>query len=127
MQTGTDHITLRQSASATIAWLFEVDGEPIDFTTWTGARMHVRERQDQGSTLLVAVTSLDGIELAADGTITATLTEVLLADIPPGSYHWDLRLVDADGNVDYPLAGTFTIVASVTTPTDPEPEPEPGP
>jgi hypothetical protein len=40
--------------------------------------------------------------------------ETFLITLPPAKYVWDLRVTDANGNIDYPIGGAWEILPNVS-------------
>lgn len=105
---------------ATLRREFELttDDEPDDLTGKT-ARMQVRPT---AASETVALEVTDYIELG-EGTITINVPASVMAEVPAGTYAYDLELVTPGEveEVDKLIEGSFVVYAEVTRETE-EPE-----
>ncbi|HAM24485.1 MAG TPA: hypothetical protein DCM51_02850 [Actinobacteria bacterium] len=93
-----------------ITWT--VSGSPVNLTGWTG-RMQVRKIPGAPSATL-SLTSGSGITLGgAAGTVLVAATATQTAAIIPGTYKYDLELVNGS-HVTRLVQGDFTVIAEVT-------------
>jgi hypothetical protein len=90
-------------------------GRPVDITG-ASAAMQIRTSITD-PTALVTLTTASGT-LAVNGpagTITPYLDEDATTALQPGTYVYDLKMLDAGGRTTRPFEGTATVVAEVTT------------
>lgn len=86
---------------------------PRDLTGWS-ARLQVRKTAAASGTLL-ALTSASGITLGGvAGTIAIEIAAATTAGIPPGTYRYDLEMVDPSGKVRRLMEGTIQFTYEVT-------------
>lgn len=84
----------------------------------TGAlvRMQARENYFANATIISLSTATGGITItsAANGTFAALISANGTANLPPGTYPYDLELVSSDGTVSRLLSGSISVSAEVT-------------
>jgi len=98
--------------SQVITWK-DSTNSPIDLTGYT-ARMQIRQKVTS-SVSLSLTTENNRITLGGDaGTIALSITSSDMADLPAGSYTYDLELVSVSGDVSRLLMGTFVVRSEVT-------------
>ena len=79
------------------------------------ARMQVRETIDAADVIIELTTENDRITIDGDrGLVTLYLEDEDTAELPTGSFKYDLELVTASGRVYGPLYGSFKVKAEVT-------------
>lgn len=108
-------LTCQQGATFTRTMTWSIDGVPVDLTDFTAA-MQVKATYSS-STALVTLTSSPaaGITLGGvTGVITITIDAVDTADIPAGTYVYDLEMTGPD-SVTRLLEGQFIVTPEVTT------------
>ena len=101
--------------SRTIIWR-DPAKKPILMEGYT-ARMHVRTSADATDTVLELTTENGRISLhRTNGSITLTVDDDTMAEIPEGKYIYDLELIgpSADLYVYKLLTGNFVVRAEVT-------------
>lgn len=107
-------LDLYQGATFSYVLTWEVDGDPVNLTSYT-ARLQARTTADATSTALSLTTSGGGIALGgAAGTITITRSATQTAALTPGRYLYDLELESAGGSVTRLVEGELIISAEVT-------------
>lgn len=112
MQTATENLRFAQGVTEQFGWLFEIDGQPVDFTGYL-PRLSVRRHKRRDSDLLADL--YPDTAPGPDGTLTFTLMSGATDGITElGRFYYDLRLESADSYVDFPVAGTIEIFATVT-------------
>lgn len=91
---GRYKITIDQGTTWRQLMTYKEDGDPTDLTTYT-ARMQIRPSFESATVLATLTTANGGITLGgALGTVLLTLTATQTAAIPPGTYLYDLELVN---------------------------------
>lgn len=91
--------------------LTDADDEPISLAGAT-LLMQVRQAANRESLLLLSLSSTDGeIVIAGDGE-SATIQPVVV-DILPGTRHYEIQIIFADGSKRTPFEGTWPIVDDV--------------
>lgn len=83
--------------------------QPIDLTGYS-AKCQVRDCPD-GSELIC---DMDTSISPAEGKISLRISSEITKLIQPGTYAWDLKINDSDGNSTYYLGGKFIVFPSVT-------------
>ena len=88
-------------------------GVLVNLTGYT-ARMQVRKTVSSDVAYLT-LTSASGLTLGGGaGTIGITISASAMAQIPSGSYVYDLEIIDTSGKVSKILKGTFDIAGEAT-------------
>lgn len=88
-------------------------GVLVNLTGYT-ARMQIR-RTTSSDDAYLRLTSSGGIALGgAAGTIGITISAHAMATVPPGSYVYDLEIIDTNGKVTKILKGDFGVAAEIT-------------
>lgn len=88
---------------------FNLDGDPIDLTNYTIA---AQIRKSENAESLVAAFTFDTEPTA--GRTTMGLDAETTAEIDPGVYFWDLKLIDGTGVTDVWIYGKVVILGRVT-------------
>lgn len=95
----------------TVKWI--VDGFPVNLNGYSAA-MQIRQSYSS-TTPIVSLTSVNGLTLGgADGTIVIEISAEDTAEIPAGSYVFDLELTAPDTTVTRILEGDFVVTPEVT-------------
>ena len=94
--------TFRKSGTWTI------DDEPVDFTDCV---IKSQIRMSENGTL---VADIDIDTIPTEGVIMLGLSAEKTAQLTPGIYYWDLKIVDADEIVKYDLYGKVSVIGRVT-------------
>lgn len=109
---GTYNISCPQGATFDQTFTVNVGGTALDLTGYT-ASMQVREAADS-STALISLSSDSGITLnGVAGTIDIVIASDITANIPAGSYSYDLELYSGS-TVTRLLQGAFNVSGGVT-------------
>lgn len=125
MQTAYHPIGLRKGATSDVTMALTVDGAPVDLGGYT-ITIDVRDVPDETGTLILRLTNtlpdplpttypvclLEVNEEA--GTIRRLIDADTSALLAAGAYHYDLRMENAGGTVDYLIYGPFTVARRVT-------------
>lgn len=112
MQTAIDNLRFGQGVTEQFGWSFEIDGQPVDFTGYL-PRLSVRRHKNRDSELLADL--YPDTTPGPDGVLTFTLTSGATDGITDlGKFYYDLRLESPGGFVDFPVAGSIEIFATVT-------------
>lgn len=110
----TFDIVIKQGATWTLPLNYlESDETAVDITGWT-ARMQVR--RDAESEIVVELSTTNGkitLSEPTEGELTLKLTATETTDLDPGTYRYDLELVDGS-EVYRILEGTVTITEQIT-------------
>lgn len=85
-----------------------IDDEPVDFTDCV---IKSQIRMSENGTL---VTEFDCDSIPTEGIIMLGLSAEKTAQLTPGIYYWDLKIVDADEIVRYDLYGKVSVTGRVT-------------
>ena len=121
METARDPIVIPESGYDVVQWSFDIDGDPVPFLD---ARLQVRSSPKRDGDLLAELSVANGLvtitELAAATVIACEFTEALVAEIPTGTWWYDLRVLDMQGHPHYPLNGPCEIPDTVTAPASEE-------
>ena len=94
--------TFRKSGTWTI------DDEPVDFTDCV---IKSQIRMSENGTL---VADIDIDTIPTEGVIMLGLSAEKTAQLTPGIYYWDLKIVDTDEIVRYDLYGKVSVTGRVT-------------
>ena len=115
MASGKHDFVIQQGATnIRVARWYDVNGDLVDLTTYTGA-MQVRRTIDSPDVLLTLTTENGGITLGgALGTITLNITSTVSTLLPVGKFVYDLEMTSATPIVTRLLEGAFTVTAEVT-------------
>lgn len=85
------------------------NGVYLDLTGWS-AKSQVRVEPDGGELICIIDT-----EVSNDGSeVVMTLSDSVTAELPAGTYVWDIKLTDTDDITRYYLGGAFRVVPTVT-------------
>lgn len=109
---GIYRITLYQGATFDQQFVWRIDDEPVDLSTYT-ARMQVR-RTFTAEDVIVELLEGDGITLSSEGEIDLYIAADDTSDLPNGTYKYDLELESDSGEVTRLLQGDFVISPEVT-------------
>lgn len=105
-------ITVRKGDTYSQVYQFkDSDGDPIDLTSWS-AKAQIREKQHQGSNLIIDFTAT--ITDAVNGKVKLSLTSTQTAAISNRTGHWDLLLTNASDEDETYLYGEVTFTDTVT-------------
>lgn len=96
-----------QGATCRLAFVWKVDGEPLDLT---GAEVRAQIRNRFQSPVLASFVC-SGTD---DGRVTATLPATVTAALVASEHRWDLEVEWDDGDVCRLLMGTATVSPQVT-------------
>lgn len=110
----TVNLATRAGASRDLSLTWTEGGVPVDLSGWS-ARLQVRSSATS-PVALVTLDSPDEILLGSDGTIWAGFTSAQTDALDAGTYRYDLRLDDGDGNVVYLVEGSLKVKEPVTKP-----------
>lgn len=86
------------------------EGPQIDLS---GSTAIMTWRTDPNAPAVLTLTTDNGIEIKSDGTMEIPAR---IMDMPPGNYHFDMRLTLPDGKVIYPFHGRQTILSTISKP-----------
>lgn len=109
----TVNLAVRAGASRDLSLTWIEGGEPVDLSGWS-ALLQVRTSSSSGTALVELSSADDEIVLGADGSIWAGFTPAHTVALQPGTYRYDLRLDDGDGNVLYLVEGQVKVKTPVT-------------
>lgn len=110
----TVNLSTRAGASRDLSLTWTEGGEPVDLSGWT-ARLQVRSSA-ASPTVLIDLESPTEIVLGSDGTIWTQLSSAQTDALAAGTYRYDLRLEDGDGQVLYLVEGALKVKEPVTRP-----------
>lgn len=89
-------------------------GTPVSLVNYT-ARMQVRVSPSSISPVLSLTTENSRIVLGGVlGTVSLTVTDEDMSQVPSGKYYYDLELISQGGVVTKLIKGTFTVKSEVT-------------
>ena len=123
MDTANWPITVRKGRTDQITWTCTIDAVPVDWTGWS-ALMEVRVARDETSDLVAVYASdpqdvdqeftgpVGTLTLYADGTIVRSMDPTDTAQLPIGSWRYDLKLTGP--TTEYLLAGPYNVERRVT-------------
>lgn len=119
MAAGKHNFVCEQGATfnPVITWRQQVDGVPGDPVDLTGyaARMQVRPSPSSTTVIVELTTDNSRISLGgASGEIELLIEDEDTADLPSGSYKYDLELESAGGITTRLLKGSFKVDPEVT-------------
>jgi hypothetical protein len=115
MTAATHNITIEQGATFRLSLIWkDSNNTPINLTGYT-ARMQVRRKYSEPTTLLNFTTENGAIVLGGSaGTIEVTGLATLTDDLPIKPAVYDLELVSGSGFVTRLIEGSVTITPEVT-------------
>ena len=103
-----------QGATFDKQFVWKIDGVAVNLSTYT-ARMQVRkDYADTDKPAVISLTTTSGITLTTNGEINLFLAPTATADVPGGTYRYDLELVSSSGEVTRLLEGLFIVSPEVT-------------
>ena len=88
---------------------FRQDEEPMDLTGYT-AKAQIRK--ENNSPILVAEMDTDVLEV--EGNVVLALPSERTAKLKPGIYVYDVKMTDANDEVQYYMMGKFIVEGRVT-------------
>ena len=113
MKPGKYNFVCPQGATFSKQLTWEIDGDPVDLTTYT-ARMQVREKYSSTNPTVSLTTENGGITLGGDeGTIDIDISSTATAAIVAKEYVYDLELVSSSV-VTRLIEGKFIVTPEVT-------------
>lgn len=114
MALSTYDISAEQGSDyATTVTYTDDNGSPVNLAGYS-SRMQVRHFAGSPTPVLT-LTNGNGMTItAATGVISVAITAAALAQIPAGSYKYDLEIVSGAGAVTKLLGGDFDVAAEVT-------------
>ena len=109
---GRLNLTVDQGSTFVADLTWDIDGDPVDLTTYT-ARMQVRERV-AADTVVLDLADGSGITLGGvEGTVAIEFTAAQTAALSPRRYVYDLELI-AGAYVKRLVQGSITVKPEVT-------------
>lgn len=114
MPAGIYNITAEQGSTftRTITWR-DASTTPVNLTNCT-AKMQVRKSMD-APTAVLTLTSTTGITInGAQGVLALEVAAAKMAQVPAGTYVYDLEVTHPAGRVTRILEGKFTVTREVT-------------
>ena len=114
MTAGVYHFSIEQGSTfSRVITYKDSSGTLVNLTGYT-ARMHLRKKIDDASTIIELTTENSKISLGGSaGTVTLTITAADTANLDAVEGVYDLELVSGS-TVEKLIAGTFTVKKEVT-------------